>query len=730
MPQDKKFVVSFKTDVKGLKDAYKALNDLAQMGNKVAKAFQGVTLGAGGGVGARGTLSKALIEETKLFKDLGTAGEKLSKIFKDNVVKSQGDLQKALKTTDKDLDTLVKKYEVAERRLATNKLRYRQAKLTSDRDVLFAQLQEKAMDRIQLGAAVEGGAAGAGGGAFGGMGGGLGMLAQMGGGMALQNLGLGGVGRMALQFLPRLALPLAVAAIAGAALKQFQVGAPMYAAGAGPAQIQAWSTISGVRAGYMGAATGQDSGLAIGAGLLERNPEAMRDITHGFWGYGTWGGGLAGLGGMRAFGKSLGAVGSGRFIETLALNLAAGRQAAIKERAEELSATQVDSKMAMDAIMGSYHTRKTMEARYGRGTWERRQANLYGAAETAALYDPASRFAGTAGAVSLANQAAGMFNFGYDPSRVLGILGAGRVAGGVNLVGRRGDVEMRTIMGESAAQYMGLEGMMYQGKGIGLTEAMSNAITQTGGAAGIRQAHMVGIGMALQGRMAGGETSQYQASYNLAAAAAALGPGANPYTINALATQMKDPAVLADIARGRPIPPQLAALGITREQAATALADMQRGMLNRFYDVGTGTGPAFERMRAARTAGSFGKYFKDMTAAARETAIGEMAPLLAQVDIDTFGGDVTKATSYLMAEAGLGGRPAGVGGRRGAAVKPAAAEDDADKLRRLQQENTVALQGVTRAAGALKDAIDGQTRLRRETGLPDPAPWPKPKPRK
>jgi len=207
-------------------------------------------------------------------------------------------------------------------------------------------------------------------------------------------------------------------------------------------------------------------------------------------------------------------------------------------------------------------------------------------------------------------------------------------------------------MAEGVLSTMGPESMMYGGKGDSMARAMAGGVFSDDGAQGMRETQQVIMGMGLHGAVMGGHNA-YQKTYNIAAAASALGTGADPYKMNFLATQMKDPAVLSDIANGT-LPPQFKAMGITLNQAQEAAKDISGGILNRFYDTGGSQGdPAYNRMRAARAAGGFGQYLKGMKPADARAAISELAPLLAQTEMDLFGGDVGKAEGYLMGERGL-----------------------------------------------------------------------------
>lgn len=117
---DKKLTLQVDAKVSpAVQNLNKLLDDFASRGNKVAKAFQGVA-----GVGPEGQkdvkqggLAKALLQEKKLFDDLGKSGEKLAKVLNEQVTKSQTSLAKQLDTSTRNLEQLVRKHENAQARV-------------------------------------------------------------------------------------------------------------------------------------------------------------------------------------------------------------------------------------------------------------------------------------------------------------------------------------------------------------------------------------------------------------------------------------------------------------------------------------------------------------------------------------------------------------------------------------------------------------------------------------
>jgi hypothetical protein len=290
----------------------------------------------------------------------------------------------------------------------------------------------------------------------------------------------------------------------------------------------------------------------------------------------------------------------------------------------------------------------------------------------------------------------------------VGIVGAGAVSGSNVLSRIRGmDPTMRGILGTAAVSNMGPTSMMFAGKGDALAEQLAGAVTETGGPMGVRQAQQAALGANLMGQVYAGH-DPFQKSYNIAAASAALGAGGSSYSRNFLATQMSDPAVLAQVMSAKSdkeLPAAFRNMGISLDQAKATARDIDRGLVaSRWFDTGD-TSPAARRMRELKSAGGplgWMESMKGLSAREKEKRIEEVAPLFAQVEMGLTGGDVGAAESILRRQMGI----VSPGGRRraGAAAGPRA-PDAEDVVLDLLKENLKKLSDtVTDLSGSAKNA--------------------------
>jgi hypothetical protein len=107
---DKSLKIGIQSDVSKGKELLKFLNELSNVGNATAKAFKSINLGAGSSA-LQGSLAKSLLDQKKLFSDLGQSGEKLSSILTKQVGKASEDLSKKLDETNKKLKKSIEDYE-------------------------------------------------------------------------------------------------------------------------------------------------------------------------------------------------------------------------------------------------------------------------------------------------------------------------------------------------------------------------------------------------------------------------------------------------------------------------------------------------------------------------------------------------------------------------------------------------------------------------------------------
>ncbi|TAK97627.1 MAG: hypothetical protein EPO08_20985 [Rhodospirillaceae bacterium] len=714
----------------------KTLDDFAARGNKVAKAFQNVS-----GVGPQGQqtlkqggLAKALLQEKKLFDDLGKSGERLAKVLTDQVSRSQATLTKQLEVATKNMDGLVKKHEFFVARVERLKRRgdpERTALAESYRQRAFQDVAGGANELIGLRQAAgineEGGGAGG-----------------LGGSSFTRNALSMVMGRAGLPGASLLMSAGNAGAVAAAGLAGATIGFKMAMSGL-KGTISSMAGAGGLASQELAVGIGFDARTLMGAGGLALDPRKMRDIDiHQKLVTKPW-----------EYAKSLATQGlfgwdwSGA-MRSAERNVATARGQAVLAREGEIGQSAAPLADIANYQMARQYQIQTLRRRFGSGTFEAAAgmgAKLGIDPDALRGYlNPLAQFVGARQARGYLGRVAGAELAGMDPGAALNIIGQTAVSG-ANVLGASAgmDPTIRAILGSGVGETMGARSMMYAGAGGGLAEALPGAVN-AGGPMGVRQAQQAVLGAQMYGQVMGGH-DPFQKSYNIAAATAALGKGSDPYTRNFLATQMADPKVLADVLRGR-LPAAFSNMGISLSAAQMAAHDIDRGLItSRFYDTGADT-PAMRRMREAKKAGGLISWGQDMrargmNAAQRERAIEEIAPLLAQVEVGLTGGDVGGGEALARMAAGLAtGHGPAIAHRRagGGAGRPEAPEDaglDAWKRELKLQADTVANLTATYkdAAGVvvkMKDAFDltigGLDKMTEKlTGVPVA---PKPAPRK
>lgn len=657
---DKKLVISVDAKVSAsVQSLNRMLDQFAERGNKVAKAFQSVS-----GIGpqgqqtvAQGGLAKSLLAEKKLFDDLGKSGEKLAKILNQQVAQSQTALSKQLEVSTKNLETLVKKHEFFSARVERLKRRGDPERLALAEAYAQRSFQAVAggvseLAGLRQAAGIEEGGEGAGTGSGG---------SRFANGAMAMVMGRAGIPAAGLLMSAGAGGAVAAAGAAGAA-----IGFKMAISGM-QGTIRSMGGAGGLASQEMATALGMDARTLIGAGGLALDPRKARDIdikqkmltkpweyakslaTQGLFSW-DW------SGAMRSAER----------------NVATARGQAILGREGEIGQSVAPLADTLNSQLARQYQIQTLRRRFGSGTFEStsQMGAKMGITPDAlrGYLNPLSQFVGARGAMSYLGRVGGAELAGMDPGVATNIIGQTAVSGADVLGASAGlDPTIRGILGSAVGETMGARSMMYAGAGRGLAEALSGAVT-AGGPMGVRQANQAALGAQMYGQVMGGH-DPFQKSYNIAASTAALGPGSDPYSRNFLATQLADPKVLADVLKGR-LPDAFKSMGIGLGAAQTAARDIDRGLItSRFYDTGADT-PAMRRMRDIKKAGGPIAWAEDMrkrgmSAAQREQAIEEAAPLFAQVEVGLTGGDVGAGEGMLRMAAGLGGGRGAPARRRG-----------------------------------------------------------------
>lgn len=678
MANEKKLTIAVDAKVSSsVQSLNKLLDDFATRGNKVAKAFQSVS-----GVGPEGQkdvkaggLAKALLQEKKLFDDLGKSGEKLAKILNEQVSKSQTSLKKQLEDSTKGLDLLVKKHEFASARVEKLKregadpARLALAERYSGRAGF--DLMKGAAERQQMEAALgtvsgAGGAPGGGGGGGGAAGSLMGMLLNRAGvpmGGALMQMGAIGGGAAAL----------AAGAVLGYKMSMAGLERPI------------------MTAATLGAATGQQYQSVAGFNIRQMYGQGMLATGEGRTGMGI----RRGLGDflidLKAIGTSL--VAPGYATEIYAASTKEKEAAGLEQRIER-AGSLANAEEANLARLEQQHQAGLARQRwrFGRNFFESMNAqsaalgNKISGMELASYAGGLAPMTGAWSAGGYAGRVGAAVTAGMDPAAALAIIGGTAVGGGNPLAYTAGlDPTMRGILGQGVAGTMGANTMMFGGAGNALADTLAGGITATGGPMGVRQAQQAVMGAGLYSQVFAGH-DPFQKSYNIAASSAALaGSGASPYTRNMLATQLSDPKVLSAVMSNQ-LPDAFRYAGITLDQAQAAARDIDRGLVtSRWFDTGEKS-IAADRMREMREAGGPIQWFQSMkgrSAAERERAIREAAPLFAQVEMGLTGGDVGAGEAMLRRAVGLASPVSARKGRGGPGAPES--EDALDVL--LKEQN-------------------------------------------
>lgn len=108
---DKKLTIAVKADIREGQKLQRFLTDLQREGSKTAKALQGISLSMVGKDSQRGGIAKAILENKKLFKELGTAGADLKKMFERDVGRGAQDATKRLSELNDKLKGLTDSYK-------------------------------------------------------------------------------------------------------------------------------------------------------------------------------------------------------------------------------------------------------------------------------------------------------------------------------------------------------------------------------------------------------------------------------------------------------------------------------------------------------------------------------------------------------------------------------------------------------------------------------------------
>jgi len=662
----------------------KTLDDIATKGAKISKSFQGMGGGGqGGGAANKATgLAKSLLDQKRAFEALGESGTKLTKILNDQVLKSQASLAKQLELSTSKIDPLIKRYEAAQIRLGKLKRsgvdpsRLELAERYADRarhDVISGVAERQ---RIAAAAGMDGS------GGEGGEGGGVGGRMMRG---LMGRAGMSGMGMMG-GILGSMGIPgviggaiVAAATIAAKTIVTAQTTGVMVSAESGT-----------VQASYARAARGMDIRKLYGLAMIDRDPSLSADIgSRGDLGItgarmalstgasmvpaalmegATNPGAAAYLPGIVGIGARA-MVGARSVVGLGTKRLEARLQEARLERAEKVSEGQQSLLDLAQNNLDTAATRFRTDARFGRGGYvaslSMAQQGKISEDEIRGYYGSVAPMVGTYSAIRYGGRVLGAALSGMDPGQAANIIGRTAVTGG-DILGRFGglDPTIRGILGESVANTMGINSMMYQGAGGSMASILAGGVTTPGGPMGVRQANMVAAGASAYGKLMSGQNA-YQKSTNLALSAEALGAGASPWQLNFLANRLSDPKILSDVLAGK-LPQQFADIGISIEQAQHVARGADKSMtVGRWMDTGGNT-KADIRMRAIAQAGGVGQYIQSRRGEVSRTQLmGEMmeaAPIFDMLDPDMDGGQVGLLEQ--MSRFGLGAAGMGGGGRR------------------------------------------------------------------
>jgi len=556
------------------------LDDLASRGNKVARAFQGVTGVTGTGAAPdvqRGAYAKALLNEAKLFDGVGKSAEKLGKILTGQVGQSQKTLKKQFEDSTKALDLLMKKHDEAINRAGrlraggADPARIQLADQYVNR--IGGQVSDAAGAKLNAQAAVDAFKSPQGQGMFRSMMGSLGMLSTVGAVLATSRIAQAAVN------------------IPGSLIM---------------APHQAMAERGGILgATYMGAMRGNLGDLvALDATLTDPDRQRGRYWAREAAYTGQIGKLISGVIPFTGTSFSEGVVNNIATWGEQQQNAVLGwdpQRAALERAKDPLKFAQID---ALQARAG----RDVAGMRMFGGPGTLQALRVAGGAMGMMPGEEIGTVGGMAGVggYSTAMQAfrggafAGAIRGGMDRGAA-GSAAMAELLGGGNLLGRGTGLDLSVqnqLAGSVAGRVLDPSKMLVSGEGYqGMLTAGINPGQSSAMQLRILQQNQVGM-QAMGGLFAGGDA--FQQSQNLVNAIDVLGPGASLYAQSKLSKLGKDPGLMAEIMGGGRIPGQLTGVGIGRGDVQ-AMADRTLGsVLTRYRDIGGGGpgGKLLENMMA------------------------------------------------------------------------------------------------------------------------------------
>lgn len=644
---DKKLTIQVEGKVAAsVQSLNKMLDDFAARGNKVARAFQSIS-----GVGPEGRqtvktggLAKALLQEKKLFDDLGKSGERLAKVLNEQVAKSQSSLAKQFEESTKKLEQSVKKHENAQARVERLKRAgaaphlvgmFEGAAGETGRGVLEAATEQQ-QARAALEAMTEKG------------GGGGGLLSRI---LNNQNVstiagmtGMGGI-MSAMRFGGPVAIGVAIGAgilkaVQGAAAAPFSVGAEMGGALGAP----------------MGAIRGLDTSYMLGVGGITGGAQFLlpgmnrAGVAAGIGPSNTWAvlkGAFRGLAPGVNMTESVRAAVMEQYSQNL-MDLARQDTSKNPDLAQRMPGVIAQREFLVNYFRrfggsrapggGGYELAGDFAFKYGVERQDLLQAQF--------AMGGAGLGIGARGGGAI-EQYARMVSAGIDPGVASSIIGQTAAQGGgvAGFMMGMGDPFVAQTLGTAAAGMMGPGGMTAAG-GTGLMRMLAADVGT--GAFGMRAAQQNIMGINARSALMRG-FDPYQRTFNLATATALM-PGASPYAQDLLASSMADPNVLGAVFAGR-LPRGLGALGISQGTARAQAQEVGSSLLNRFVDVG-GSSRAEGLMRIVRDrfGGDFGAFMRSRKDKAG--AVEDLSPLVAMLAPEMFE-NVGAAAGFLRTAGGM-----------------------------------------------------------------------------
>jgi hypothetical protein len=291
---------------------------------------------------------------------------------------------------------------------------------------------------------------------------------------------------------------------------------------------------------------------------------------------------------------------------------------------------------------------------------------------------------------------------------------SGKKGYGIQSMIGRGGVDVT-----AATQLTGLgAGMMtsgsFQGHGSGLMETLLSAgFTGTTGG-DMRAAREVGMGVNDLSKVMSGATDPLQVALN---ASAALKAGANaPYSAK-WALQRLDPSQSAEFQKTGQVPPDLKALGVTKDMMTTYLSTQTSTMFSRVSSgmMGGASGDALGRYKAA---GGF-SYMKGWSKTRVEQEARDLAPALHMAGGASSTGGALGSIRFQLAAAGILGKPKGAGAhdtiRRNTAMAAAGAAKGVERAKTAADyADESGMQTATYGAAA---SAEKDTEAMRKAGL-------------